>query len=61
MSTERILVPKDGQGNVELDDAEDYYIATYDVMQYRSWDDGAGRMYQNALETIWDAEEQGRQ
>lgn len=56
--TERILVPEDGQGNMTTDDAEDYYLPTYDVTQYHSWDesDPAAQMYQTALEACWEGE-----
>jgi hypothetical protein len=54
--TERVLVPADGEGNCTTEPAGIYYIPTYDVLQYRWDDDGAGRMYRQAENSIWAAE-----
>jgi hypothetical protein len=62
MSAERVLAPQDAQGKWTTDDAEDYYIPTYDVTKYQSWKNPetpeyhAAQMYDHALESCWDGE-----
>lgn len=53
-STQRVVTPQDAHGAWSTEDSEDYYIPTYDVTQYKSWnDDPAAEMYNRALESCW--------
>lgn len=59
--TDRVLVPKDGDGNMTTDASDIYFIPTFDSLTYKSWQEGAGAMYARALKSCWEAQDKGDQ